>query len=197
MARRTFSRMSADPRYHPYKLPTRAPTVKKINYTGQGRYGNPRTPGSRSTIPRLTNPSITVGKNGLTARGEPKLCFSCGSPDHVLPCPKNTDLQSATIQKLRDNPLDKQKIFKEFMVQMEDVMAADEATPEEHIDEEVDDYIDNSKDDEIDQGKEVTAYYTNFEQDSNNLRDSAVLSREKADSILNDMFSGALSDGDF
>jgi hypothetical protein len=176
MARRTFSRMSADPRYHPYRLPTRAPAVKKINYTGQGRYGNPRTPGSRSSIPRLTNPSITVGKNGLTARGEPKLCFSCGSPDHVLPCPKNTDLQSAAIQKLRDNPLDKQKIFKEFMVQMEDVMAAEEDTPEEPIDEEVDDYIDNSKDDDIDQGEEVTAYYTNFEQDSNNLRDSAVLS---------------------
>jgi hypothetical protein len=28
MARRTFSRMSADPCYHPYRLPTRAPAVK-------------------------------------------------------------------------------------------------------------------------------------------------------------------------
>jgi hypothetical protein len=173
------------------------PAVKKINYTGQGRYGNPRTPGSRSSIPRLTNPSITVGKNGLTARGEPKLCFSCGSPDHFLPCHKNTDLQSAAVQKLRDNPLDKQKIFKEFMVQMEDVMAAEEDTPEEPIDEEVDDYIENSKEDEIEQGEEVTAYYTNFEQDRIDLRGSLVLSREKADRILNDMFSGVLSDGDF
>jgi hypothetical protein len=83
------------------------------------------------------------------------------------------------------------------MVQMEDVMAAEGDTPEQPIDEEVDDYIDNSKDDDIDQGEEVTAYYTNFEQDSNNLRDAAVLSREKADSFLNDMFSGVLSDGDF
>jgi hypothetical protein len=83
------------------------------------------------------------------------------------------------------------------MVQMEDVIAAEEATPEEPTDEEVDDYIDNSKEDEIDQGEEVTAYYTNFEQDSTNLRDSAILSREKADSILNEMFTGVSSDGDF
>jgi hypothetical protein len=196
MARRTFSRMTADPRYHPYRLPTRATAVKNINYTGQGRYGNARTPGSRPSIPRLTNPSITVGKNGLTARGEPKLCFSCGSPDHILPCPKNTALQSAAIQKFRENPLDKQKIFKEFTVQMEDVIAAEETTPEEPTDEGVDDYIDNSKEDEIDQGEEVTAYYTNFEQNSTELRDSAILSREKADGIINEMFTGVLSDGD-
>jgi hypothetical protein len=197
MARSTFSGMSADPRYLPYRLPTRAPSVKMINYNGQGRYGNPRTPGSRSSIPRLTNPSITVGKKGLIDRGEPKLCFSCGSPDHILPCPKNTDLQSAAIQKLRDNPLDKQKIFKEFMVQMEDVIAAEESTSEDHDDEQVGYYINNSKDDEIDQGEEVTAYHTNFERSSTELRDSAILSREKADSIISEMFSGVLSDGDF
>jgi hypothetical protein len=53
MARRTISRTSADHRYHPYILPTRAPAESKVNYTGQGRYGNLRTPGSRSSIPRL------------------------------------------------------------------------------------------------------------------------------------------------
>jgi hypothetical protein len=96
-------------------------------------------PCSHSSIPRLTIPSITVGKDGLTTRGEHNLCFSCGSPDHILPCPKNSDLQFAAIQKLCENSFDKQKIFKEFMVLMEDVIAAEESTSKDQVDEQVDD----------------------------------------------------------
>jgi hypothetical protein len=127
-ARRTFSRMHADNRYHPYK-DTRTTAPRKILYTGQGRYGNPRTPGSRSSAPRPVSAMVVgttkVGKNGLNLRGEPKLCFSCSSPDHILPCPNNTDLQTTAMQRLRDNPDDAKRIFKEFVVQMEDGMVND------------------------------------------------------------------------
>jgi hypothetical protein len=115
-ARRTFSRMHADNRYHPYKdnrLSTSTP--RKILYTGQGRYGNPRAPGSRSSAPRPVSAMVVgttkVGKNGLNLKGEPKLCFSCSSPDHILPCPNNVDLQAVAMQKLRDDPDNAKRIY--------------------------------------------------------------------------------------
>jgi hypothetical protein len=68
---------------------------------------------------------VTVGKNGVSRRGEPKLCFSCGSPDHILPCPLHSDLQYSAIQKLRENPSHPRRVFKEFVVQIEESLAVD------------------------------------------------------------------------
>jgi hypothetical protein len=83
------------------------------------------------------------------------------------------------------------------MLQMEDVIAADEVTPEVPADEYVYDYIDNTKDDEIDEREEVKAYSTKFEQSSAELRNTAILSREKAHCIINEIFTGVVSDEDF
>jgi hypothetical protein len=80
---------------------------------------------------------------------------------------------------------------------MEGVFTAEDATGEDNVDDQVDDYIDSTKDDEVAQGEEVTAYYTNIEQGSAELRDTAFPSREKADCIIDEMFSGLLSDGNF
>jgi hypothetical protein len=96
-----------------------------------------------------------VDKNGLNLKVEPNLCFSCYSPDHILPCPNNVDLQAVAMQKLRDDPDNAKRIYKEFVVQMENVMATEQAQQEIII---IDDDYDESK--ATNDGKEATAFYT-------------------------------------
>jgi hypothetical protein len=196
-ARRTFSRMHADNRYHPYKdnrLSTSTP--RKILYTEQGRYGNPRSPGSRSSAPRpvlaMVVGTTKVGKNGLNLKGEPKLCFSCSFPDHILPCPNNVDLQAVAMQKLRDDPDNAKRIYREFVVQMENGMATEQAQQECVI---MDDDDDESK--ATNNGNEATAFYTEHASDYSALEQSAMDATNCYDDSIDALLDENISGEDF
>jgi hypothetical protein len=197
-ARQTFRRMHADNRYHLYK-DTRTTAPRKILYTGQGRSGNPRIPGSRSSAPRPVLAMVVVttkaGKNGLNLRGEPKLCFYCSSPDHILARPNNTDLQSAAMQKLRDNPDDAKHIFKEFVVQMEDGIVNEQSQQECIV-------IDDGTSDDDDgtpasDEKEATAFYIEHIIDHNSLEQAAMDASDICSDRMNALLDGNISGEDF
>jgi hypothetical protein len=136
-----------------------------------------------------------VGKNGLNLRGEPKLCFSCSSPDHILPPPNNTDLQITAMQKLRDNPDDAKRIFKEFAVQVEDGIVNEQSQQECIV-------IDDDSDDDDDKNtasdeKEATAFYIEHANDHNSLEQVAMDTTDIYSDRMNTLLDGNISVEDF
>jgi hypothetical protein len=133
-----------------------------------------------------------VGKNGLNLKGEPKLCFSCSSPDHILPCPNNVDLQAVAMQKLRDDPDNAKRIYKEFVVQMENGMTTEHAQQECIT---IDDDDDESKA-TID-GKEATAFYTEHASDYSALEQNVMDATDSYDDSIDALLDENISGEDF
>jgi hypothetical protein len=136
-----------------------------------------------------------VGKNGLNLRGEPKLCFSCSSPDHILPCPNNIDVQATAMQKLRDNPDYAKRIFKEFVVQMEDSITNEQSQQECIV---IDD--DSGDDDDgtmASDEKEATAFYIEHANEHNSLGQVAMDATDIYSDRMNALLDGNISNEDF
>jgi hypothetical protein len=136
-----------------------------------------------------------VGKNGLNLRGEPKLCFSCSSPDHILPCPNSTDLQTTVMQKLRDNLDDAKRIFKEFVVQVEDGIVNEQSQQECIV---IDDDSDDDDDGTTARGeKEATAFYIEHANDHSSLEQVAMDATDIYSDRMNALLDGNISVEDF
>jgi hypothetical protein len=136
-----------------------------------------------------------VGKNGLNLRGEPKLCFYCSSPDQILTRSNNTDLQSTATQKLRDNPNDAKRIFKEFFVQMKDGFVNEQSQQECIV---IDD--DTSDDDDATPAsdeKEATVFYIKHVNDHNSLEQAAMDATDIYSDRMNALLDGNVSGENF
>jgi hypothetical protein len=94
-------------------------TSADIFFQGQGCYEKPRLPGSKSSAP--ANGSNNIGTNGLDRFGHPKLCFSCGDGNHILPCPDERRYPQAAANRIAQDPTKVKLFFLEFIDQVTDM----------------------------------------------------------------------------
>jgi hypothetical protein len=102
--------------------------IPGIFFQGQGMYGRPRNPGSRSSAPSKSpyqNASGTVlsGKNGVDRFGNARLCNNCQSKDHFIRnCDKPKTILRNVAQQLTKNPENVRNILYEMCLQTEDAL---------------------------------------------------------------------------
>jgi hypothetical protein len=107
--------------------------ISDLFFHGQGVYGRPRQPGSRSSVPyKSSNINVssvtTPGKNGFDRLGNPRLCNNCQSKDRFVrdfDKPKNR-LRNVANQ-IKFNPDTIRQILFEVCLQTEDAMLKNEA----------------------------------------------------------------------
>lgn len=110
--------------------------IPGIFYQGQGIYGRPRQPGSRSSAPgtRYPHSPVTesvVGKNGIDHYGRARLCNNCKSPDHFIrDCSKPRNLLN-NVAKLIQNkkPSEIRQVLYEVCMQAENAVWNDNDDP--------------------------------------------------------------------
>jgi archaellum component FlaG (FlaF/FlaG flagellin family) len=96
------------------------------------------------------------------------------------------------MQKLRDNPDEAKRIYKELVVQMENGMASEQAQ-QECI---VIDYDDEESEATTDE-KETTAFYIEHASDYGILEQNAMDATDSYDDSINALIDGNISDEDF
>jgi hypothetical protein len=107
--------------------------IPGLVFQGQGLYGRPRQPGSRSSVPyKSTNTNVssvtTPGKNGLDRLGNPRLCNNCQSQDHFIQkCDKPKNLLRNVANQIKFNPDNIRQILFEVCLQTEDALFKNEA----------------------------------------------------------------------
>jgi archaellum component FlaG (FlaF/FlaG flagellin family) len=96
------------------------------------------------------------------------------------------------MQKPRDNPDEAKRIYKEFVVQIENGMASEHAQQECII---IDD--DDEESGATTDEKETTAFYTEHTSDYGTLEQNAMDATDSYDDSINAIIDGNISDEDF
>jgi Zinc knuckle len=83
--------------------------IPGLYFQGQGMYGRPKTPGSRSSAPSRSSIGNTSnnapGKNGIDRFRKPRLCNNCQSPDHFIrDCDRPRNILRNVAQQIKNNP---------------------------------------------------------------------------------------------
>jgi hypothetical protein len=104
--------------------------IPGLYFQGQGMYGRPRNPGSRSSAPsRPSNEntkSNAFGQNGIDRFGKPRLCNNCQSKHHFIrDCDKPRNILRKVPQLIKDNPKQIRQILFEMCLQAEGACFAD------------------------------------------------------------------------
>jgi Zinc knuckle len=102
-----------------------------LYFQGQGMYGRPKDPRSRSFAPSRSSIGHTSnsapGKNGIDRFGKPRLCNNCQSPDHFIrDCDdKPRNIFRNVAKQIKNNPEQIRQILFEMCLQAEDACFAD------------------------------------------------------------------------
>lgn len=89
-------------------------------YEGQGVYGRPRKPGSRSSAPFVPGQSSRTRGSSSTGR---RLCYNCGEPGHYIPeCTKPQNIALTVASMVKKDGKNVKKILYELSCQSQEAI---------------------------------------------------------------------------